>query len=307
MLHFIREHAKGFFAWLIVAMIIIPFAFWGINSYFGGGSADTVVAKVDGVEITTGEFQRVYARERARRQQILGGNADPAILNDVLIKREVIDRLINSTAVAQAASDAGLRISDAQLRQEIVQNQQFQRDGRFDGELYARLLGSLGLSQNGFEAQVRQDLLVEQLISGITSSEFATNKEQQEIASLESQQRDIGFIILAVKEYIDDVTPADDQIKTYYESHLDRFALSEQVSVEYLELSASDLIDNVAVDEDALRKLYEEQQAGLSMTEERRASHILISVDQEADENVEKVAREKALALLAKIRAGESF
>ncbi len=307
MLHFIRERAKGFFAWLIVGLIIIPFAFFGINSYFDGGSADSVVARVDGVEITTSEFQRLYVRERTRRQEILGGNTDPALLNDVLIKRDVIDRLVNSAAVTQSAIDAGLRISDAQLRQEIVQNQQFQRDDRFDGELYARLLGSQGLTQEGFEAQIRQDLLVGQLISGITSSEFATEKELIEFAGLEGQQRDIGYMILTAKEHIEDATPTDDQVMTYYESNLDRYAITEQVSVEYLELSAQDLIDNIVVDEAALRKFYDEQQADFTANDERQASHILISVDPEAGENSDKAARDKAFAVLEKIKAGESF
>ncbi len=307
MLNTIREHAKGFFAWLIVILIIIPFAFWGINSYFGGGAADTVVAKVNDVEITTGEFQRVYVRERARRQQLLGENADPSLLNDALIKRDVIDRLVNSEAVAQAAAEAGLRISDTQLAREIIQNPQFQRDGRFDGELYARILNSMGLTEKEFEAQVKQDMLVEQLISGITGSEFATDKELQEIATLVNQERDIGYMILPARDFSEDITPTDEDIKAYYESNLDRFALPEQVSIEYLEISASDLLGNVDVDEEALRNMYEVQQADFIQAEERRASHILITVDPDADEATDKAARDKALKLLERIRAGESF
>ena len=307
MMHFIREHAKGFFAWLIVILIIIPFAFWGINSYFGGGAADSVVAKVNDAEITTGEFQRVYVRERARRQQMLGENADPALLNDALIKRDVIDRLVNSEAVAQAANDAGLRISDAQLAREIIQNPQFQQDGRFDGELYARILNSMGLTEQGFEVQVKQDMLVEQLISGITGSEFATEKELQEITALVNQERDIGYLVLTVKDFPEEAVPSDEEIQAYYEANKDRFVLPEQVSVEYLELSAADLLGDVEVDEEALHRMYEEQQADFIQAEERRASHILITVDPDADEAADKAAHDKALELLERIRSGESF
>lgn len=307
MLNLIRENAKGFFAWLIVILIIIPFAFWGINSYFGGGNADTVVAKVNDVEIAAGEFQRVYVRERARRQQLLGDNADPALLNDALIKRDVIERLVNSEAVAQAAAEAGLRISDSQLAREIIQNPQFQRDGRFDGELYARILNSMGLTEQGFEAQVKQDMLVEQLISGITGSEFATGKELQEVAALVSQERDIGYMVLATGDFPEDITPSDDEVKAYYEANKDRFILPEQVSVEYLELSAADLMGDIDVDEDALRSMYEQHQADFVQAEERRASHILITVDPDADEAADKAAHDKALQLLGRIRTGESF
>ncbi len=307
MMHFIREHAKGFFAWLIVILIIIPFAFWGINSYFDGGSADSVVARVNDVEITAREFQRVYVRERARRQEMLGENADPALLNDALIKRDVIDRLVNSESVAQAAIDAGLRIGDAQLAREIIQNPQFQQDGRFDGELYARILNSMGLTEKGFEAEVRQDMLVEQLISGVTGSEFATARELQEVAALVDQERDIAYLTLSPGDFSGEAVPADEEIAAYYDENKDLFSLPEQVSVEYLELSAADLMDGIEVDEDALRRMYEEQEANFVQAEERRASHILIAVDPDADEAADQAARDKALQLLERIRSGESF
>ncbi|HFQ92264.1 MAG TPA: peptidylprolyl isomerase [Chromatiales bacterium] len=307
MMHFIREHAKGFFAWLIVILIIIPFAFWGINSYFDGGSADSVVARVNEVEITAREFQRVYVRERARRQEMLGENADPALLNDALIKRDVIDRLVNSESVAQAAIDAGLRVGDTQLAREIIQNPQFQQDGRFDGELYARILNSMGLTEKGFEAEVRQDMLVEQLISGVTGSEFATARELQEVAALVDQERDIAYLTLSPGDFSGEAVPADEEIEAYYEENKDLFSLPEQVSVEYLELSAADLMDGIEVDEDALRRMYEEQEANFVQAEERRASHILITVDPDADEAADQAARDKALQLLERIRSGESF
>ena len=307
MMHFIREHAKGFFAWLIVILIIIPFAFWGINSYFDGGSADSVVARVNDVEITAREFQRVYVRERARRQEMLGENADPALLNDALIKRDVIDRLVNSQSVAQAAIDAGLRVGDTQLAREIIQNPQFQQDGRFDGELYARILNSMGLTEKGFEAEVRQDMLVEQLISGVTGSEFATARELQEVAALVDQERDIAYLTLSPGDFSGEAVPADEEIAAYYDENKDLFSLPEQVSVEYLELSAADLMDGIEVDEDALRRMYEEQEANFVQAEERRASHILIAVDPDADEAADQAARDKALQLLERIRSGESF
>ncbi len=307
MMHFIREHAKGFFAWLIVILIIIPFAFWGINSYFDGGSADSVVARVNDVEITAREFQRVYVRERARRQEMLGENADPALLNDALIKRDVIDRLVNSESVAQAAIDAGLRIGDAQLAREIIQNPQFQQDGRFDGELYARLLNSMGLTEKGFEAEVRQDMLVEQLVSGVTGSEFATERELQEVAALVDQERDIAYLTLSPGDFSGEAVPTDEEIAAYYEENKDLFSLPEQVSVEYLELSATDLMDGIEVDEDALRRMYEEQEANFVQAEERRASHILITAGPDADEAADQAARDKALQLLERIRSGESF
>jgi len=160
MLHFIRERAKGFFAWLIFVMIVVPFAFWGINSYFGNGGVVSV-AEVNGVKIDSQEFQRLFVQERNFRQRLFGKVGNPALLNEALIKRAVLDKLINTAALAQAAEDAGFRISDRQLSRQIVRTQQFLRDGRFDPQRYAQVLNSMGLTEGAYEEELRRDMLVD--------------------------------------------------------------------------------------------------------------------------------------------------
>ncbi len=306
MLHFIRERAKGFFAWLIFILIVIPFAFWGINSYFEGGG-DVSVAKVNDEEIPVQEFQRLLLQERAFRKQLLGDNADPALLDDVLIKRSVLERLVNTTAVAQAAEAAGFRISDAQLRAHIIGNPQFQRDGRFDPQLYARILNSLGMREQAYEAELRRDLLVEQLIGSISDTAFVTPQELDGALRLQYQQRRIAYLVLKADDYLSDEPVADDEVEAYYESHLDRYVIPEQVRVAYLEIAATDLMAGITVDEDTLRKMYEAQRSEFMVPEERRASHILIAVEEGADEAAEAAARQKAEEILQRLKKGEPF
>jgi len=306
MLHFIRERAKGFFAWLIFVLIVIPFAFWGINSYFEGGS-DVYVAKVNDEEISVRDFQRLLLQERAFRKQLLGADADPALLDDALIKRSVLERLINSAAVAQAADAAGYRISDAQLRAHILNNPQFQRDGRFDPQLYNRIINSLGLKEQAYEAELRHDLLVDQLIGSISSTAFITGGELDRALRLQYQQRKIAYLVLKAAAFMSDEPVPEEQIKAYYDSNLERYVIPEQVRVEYLELSASDLMGDITVDEETLRKMYQEQQSQFMVPEERRASHILIAVEEGADEKTEAAARKKAQEILQRLKKGESF
>ena len=307
MLHFIRERAKGFFAWLIFVMIVVPFAFWGINSYFGNGGVVSV-AEVNGVKIDSQEFQRLFVQERNFRQRLFGKVGNPALLNEALIKRAVLDKLINTAALAQAAEDAGFRISDRQLSRQIVRTQQFLRDGRFDPQRYAQVLNSMGLTEGAYEEELRRDMLVDQLISGLTESGFVTRKALDNALRLQKQQRKFGYLVLKASRFIDEKAALpESRIKSYYDDHQDRYVIPEKVSIAYLELSASDLVKQVKVDDEVLRKMYEEQQSQLAMGEERRASHILIPVEEGADEQTDKAARNKALDILKQLRAGASF
>ncbi len=306
MLAFIRDRAKGFLAWFIFILIVIPFAFWGIESYFEGGG-DVYVAKVNDVEIPARSYQRLLLQERNFRQQVLGATPDSPLLDEALLKRDVLERLINTEAVAQAALAAGFRISDAQLRSQIINNAQFQRDGRFDPQLYRRLLNSLGLTEPAYEAQLRRDLLVAQLMGSAPETAFVTAVEEDRGLRLQHQERRVGYLLLQAATFLSDEPVAEEEIKAYYEENLAQFSIPEQVRVEYLELAASDLVSQVSVDEETLRKLYEERQSEFMVPEERRASHILIAVDENADEGADAAAREKAESILKRLRASESF
>lgn len=306
MLQLIRERAQGWFAWAIVLLLVIPFALWGINEYFDGDT-ETYVANVNGKNISVNEFQRSYDQQRARLQSMLGASFDPALLDDKRIKRDVLDMLVDEEVLVQAAAKAGYRISNEQLSSEIQQVDSFQRDGRFDKELYNQFLRGQGMSASDFEARLRRIVLIDQFRNGIMNTAVITTREVGNIARLREQQRDIGYLTLPVATFMADAMVGDAEVRQYYEKNRERFSVPEQVSVAYLELAADELAQRVPVDEQALRKFYDEKSAELAMEEQRKAGHILIQVDKSADDKSVAAARAKAEKILAQVRAGESF
>ena len=307
MLRFIRDRAKGFIAWLIFILIVIPFAFWGINSYFEGGG-DVYVAKVNGEEIPARTYQRLLVQERAFRQQLLGENAaDSPLLDDTLIKRNVIERLVNSALLTQTAREAGFRIGDELLRARILSEPQFQRDGRFDGQLYRRILNSMGLTEPAYEAELRRDMLVAQLMNGVSETTFVPEPALEQLLRLQYQQRRLAYFLVAAAALTTEEPIDEAAVEAYYQENQSRFAIPEQVRVAYLELAAADLLDEVEVDEETLRRLYEERRADFMVEEERRARHILVAVPEDAGEDADRAAREKAQEILQRLQSGESF
>jgi len=111
MLQSIHDQAQSWIAWVIVGLLIVPFALWGINSYFEGGSS-AVVAEVNGTEISLNEYQRSLQQQRQRMRQLLGANYRPEMLEDPRMRRAVLDAMIENDLLNQAVDSDGFRISE---------------------------------------------------------------------------------------------------------------------------------------------------------------------------------------------------
>lgn len=309
MLGLIRERAQGFIAWVIVILIIIPFALFGINEYFETDS-NVYVAKVNDVPIPEFEFRRVYQGERAFRQSIVGGDLDSPFMNDDSIKRSALDRIVNTEVMSQAASANGFDVGDQLLLQSIATREEFQTDGVFDSALYNNLLRQNNLTPGDFEENVRREMMATQFVSGVMDLAIVTDYELDALLRVQEQTREIGYLVLkaeALKQKQVSREFSDDEIKQHYDKNIQRFALPEQVSLEYIELSSKDLISDVEVDETILQELYEDRIESFGVPEERHARHILVNAEEGSSDAEIEAARSKAAGLLEKIQAGESF
>ena len=301
MLELIRTKAQGWLAWTIVILLIIPFALWGINKYINKDT-DTYVASVGGVDISKRVYDQAYQNARARLQQSLGKNFDPAMLERFGLKQSVVNGLIEDEVLTQAATRAGYRVSDEQLAQEIRGLENFQVDGKFDPERYQRLLRAQGDTPGSFEARVGRLMLINQLRGGINESSFITKTELRDMVRLRDQQREISYLIIPATRFSKEINVDDAAIETYYANNSESFAIPEKVSVDYVELAVSDLVQSVPVDEQKLQQLYRERSAEFAGEEQRRASHILVQFGDDP-----AAARAKAEELLQRVKNGESF
>jgi len=305
MLELIRSRAKGWFAWIIVGLIIIPFALWGVHQYIGGGG-DTSVAKVDGVEISQGQLQSAYLQQRQRLQQMFGGKLPP-MFSDKMIKSQVLQQLVEKQMLVQAASDNGLRIGDQTLAATIRGIGAFQDDGKFSNERYRQLLGAQGMTPGMFEQRVRRDMLASQLTDSVNKTAFVTDTDVDNYLRLQQQHRTLGYLTVPVSKFKDEVKVSDKEVSDYYEKHAQDYMQPERVKVDYLELKLADLAAGIDVDEATMHERYEAHKINYRTPEQRKASHILIKVAKDAKPEAVDAAREKVEALLARIRKGEDF
>ncbi|MCX4190981.1 SurA N-terminal domain-containing protein [Methylophaga sp. OBS1] len=299
MLHYIRDRAQGWIAWFIVGLISIPFALWGVNSYMTGAS-DVVVAEVNGHEINQTELQQSLQQYRDQMRNVLGEQFDPAMFEGAAVKRNILDGLIEQRLLHEASQKLGQTVNDASVSEMIRSNPAFQRDGQFDPDYYAMMLARVGYSPASFEAQLRNDLLTQELTRNIQRSAIVTPVQLDRVLELEKQQREIAYGVVPLQNYVDKVSIDDEAVRAYYDNNKTAYTAPEQVRVNYVELNIDSIADTITVDEEALQQFYVDNESQFVGPEQRRVSHILIEGDDEqALAEIEKIAE--------RLQQGEDF
>ena len=306
MLTEIKDRATGWIAWIIVILISIPFALWGVNEYFAGGDSLNV-AVVNGQEIEQQAYRHALEERRSIARRMLGTQFDPDTVNSIEFRTAVLEDLILRQLLRENVQDAGFRVSDAQLAQFIKTTPQFQRDGEFDSAAYQQAVRSLGYTRTGFESYLRQQNILQQVRDGLEKSSFITAADEESMLKLASEKRVFDYITLATDQFLSDVQVSDQEVEEYYTANPELYQSPELVKIEYVRLAVADLAENVEVTEEDIQRFYEDNKELYGKPAQRNASHILLTVDEDAEDATVQEVREQAETLTDRARAGEDF
>ncbi len=305
MLQNIREGIQGWLAWVIVIIICIPFALWGIQEYVSP-TPKSLVAEVNGVELSERDFQNlVRQRKQQLRAMFKDQNIDLSFM-DAQIKKNVLEQMIEEQVLLQSAQNAGMRIGDNLLVRKIHAIPNFQENDVFSQDRYEQLLSANGMSKQKFEIDMRNATLLEQLRLGVTNSAFVTDYDKQQRAAVEKQERLLSYVIIPANRFKAEVEISDADIDAYYKKNASRYMTDEKVSVEYVEFSQKDLAD-IKIKEETIKEYYKANKDKFKTPIQWKARHILIEAGSDATDEEVKEAEKQAQDLLVKINAGESF
>lgn len=300
MFDFVHENKK--LVQIVLALITLPFALWGVSSYEKSGNSADVAATVNGLKITQQELENSLRQQQDRMRQQLGSNYDAAMFDTPEMKRAVLENLISQRLLVERARSARLIVPDEQVAQVIAGIEAFQDEGKFDKKRYEAVLANQGMSPLMFETRVRDELIGQQMQDAYAQNGFAPNSVADNVIRLNEQQRVVNVSTLSFQSFVSQARVDDAELKKYYEQNSSEFKVQEQAIVEYTKFSAEDLLSKVEVSKEDLRKYYEGHQNDFGTPEERRASHILISVGATATQADQDAAKAKAEQLLQQVR-----
>ncbi len=282
MLTKIREKTQGVFAWIILILICVPFALWGIQNYLGGGT-EKPIATVGDKHFYQPDLNRAYEQFA---QSMAGLNIDEEV-----IKRQALDKLISDEVLWQYVQKQNLVVTDQAARDFIRSLEFLQTDGKFDKKKYKALLGSQRMSAAEFVIRIKKALAMEQMQKAIVDSGIATRADAERFFAIQNQTRDLTLIKIPLPTKISE--PSEEDILAYYQQHINEFQTPEQVKIEYVELSLDQLAQQIDVTDEQLKAYYEVHKQAYSTPERRRISHILFKFNKDSAQD--KDALERAL------------
>ena len=301
MLQSMRDNLKGTAAIIVAAFFGFIMVIGGIDFFTGasGGSADQV-AEVNGEKISNLDLQRAIQNRRSMIESQYGENVPADLLTDEQLRGPVLQQLVNSSVMRQAAQERGMVMSAASVDREIVQMPGFQVNGQFDQQMFRDGLRRMGYSPAGFRQLLEQEMVMQQYIGSVADSAFATRAEAEEVVSVSMEERDFDYLTLSATPLLADMQVGDEEIQAYYDENQQNFQRPEQVAIEYIELTPEQFAASIDISDQDLRAQYEQEVKNFQASIRRHAAHILIEGDDEA-------AQKKVDEVQAKLNEGGEF
>ncbi len=302
-----RDLLKGWFGKVLLTIFILPFAFFGIQGLFQAGGRSDVSIVVDGEEISKAQIEQSIEQQRQNLAQRMGGGIDPSVLSSDLLRPGVEETLIQKSLLKTAIGDEGLYLPQEAVSSYVRAMPTFQDDvtGEFSQVKLERVLVQAGYSGTRFFEEISQSLLIEQLQKGVSATAFVTPKELEALVVLDGQKRNVAIVTLSSKGYEDTVELGEEDIQAYYVAHADEYQTQEKVKVSFVNIKADHFLsDDIEIAESDVRERFDSEIAALKKKERRRASHILIEIN---DEQSEEQALVKIKDAKTKLDAGQGF
>ena len=303
MLGAIRNKSKGWVAYLIVGLITIPFALFGIQDY-ASRSANNSIATVNGEDIDINIYYQELNSQQRNLQQQLGAAYTQEI--DNVLKQTLIDSLINEKLVENYADSLDIVTLDDEVRSVIEMNQAFLVDGVFSQDRYTQLLRLNSYSPAGYELAQSKALNREQIKINLNGSAFMSSAQTEQLNDLASQQRDVSYIAIQTENFEDEVSVTQSQISDYFNDNRSSFVEGRKVKVDFVELTLDAMEEPESPSAEDLQNLYDENEELYTNPERRRAQHILVENEDLANDLLGQIKGGADFAELAKANSEDT-
>ena len=300
MFDLVHKHKR--IAQFILALIMIPFAFFGVDYYFRGSSGVGEVAKFDGGRITEAEFANAIRdqQEQLRRAQ---QNVDPAIFDNPEVRFNLVQQMLRERLVEKRAADLHFRVNNSEVFDRIAADPRFQEGGKFSLDLYKGLLRQAGIDEPAFEASIRRQIQAERIVDPIARGSVVPRASAVAYVNLVEQQREAEYANIDVDGFVKDVSVDEAQEKAFYDANAEAFRTPEEAKFEYVVLTQDALLAQIAVTPEEVKAQYDSAARTYRQEEQRQAAHILIAVKPDASEAERAAAKKTAEEIAAQAKA----
>ena len=307
MLDRMRRH-KGWLKWSL-ALVVLTFVVFYIPDFLSintGAAPSQVLANVEGAPITVGTFTRRYATQMNAYRQAYGGQMNEQLLRQLGIDRQILQQLVDEEAMVAEARRQGLRVSDVEVRERILNMPAFQEAGKFVGEQrYRQALqfNNPPFTTSEFEENMRRAILIEKLRSSVAGWITVTDAEVADEYRRRNEKVKLDVVPVTAEAFKSQVTVADADLVAHFDKNKESYRIGEKRKMKYALVDVDRVRAAVTVPDAEVEAFYKQNLSQYTTPAQIRASHILFKTDGK-DENA---VRAQAEEVLKKARAGADF
>jgi peptidyl-prolyl cis-trans isomerase D len=254
MLQKMGEHIHGWIAGIIVVVISIIFALFGVSYYLHAGNpGDVVLAKVNGEKLTAQMLQTSYTNATRTNPSLALASPEKRIA----FKKQLLDQWVKRQAIVTSLKQANMLVSPDVVRSLLIANPAFHMNGSFSAELFQQFLMNQNMTENQFYQNFSSQLASSQFVQAIAQNTFVLPKATQHYFKVLTQQRTYRYALIQIGDFESQVHTTVAALKTYYQKHLADYKAPETVSVNYIELSLNDLMNQIQIDPAQVKSYYQ--------------------------------------------------
>ena len=300
-----RKHATSWLIKVACFAIVIVFIFWGGYSYTEKKASR--VAVVNGSYIGLREYQSMYSNmvEQMRRQ--FGRQFSSELAETLNLKGQALDRLINRRLILAEAGMLEFDVSREELQNAIVSYPAFQTNGQFDSLRYQQILRSNKLTPQDFEANQREDLLINKVEQFITRG---TKVLESEMLSFFHHTRDrvnLAYVQIDPQDFKNQVKVDEEAVRDYFDKHRENYRLADKRNILYVRFVPRDYLAEVEVTDQEIEEFYQLHQDDYREPKKVHARHILFRISEKAKTAEIQEILDRAKKVLDLARKGDNF
>ncbi len=295
MLDNLRSVASGWISQLLLAILVVSFAVWGVADVFTGFGQNSV-ARVGSSEITSAEFQRRYRIASQSVLQQLGRTVTPEQLAQFGLPQQVLNQLVVEASFNDAAVRMGLGLSNDELGRQIAADPAFRAPtGQFDRNYLNQIIASQSMTQNDFILERRSAYTRAQLIKAFGSGNTTPEVYLRAVHEYRDTARKISYVVITAPATDTIANPSDDDLKAYFDANMAKWKAPEYRAVNFFVLSPAELANPDQVTDEDAKKRYDSSPDLFRIPAQRQVQQVVFKDKADAE------------AAQADLKAGKTF
>ncbi len=304
MLRYLRENTGNWIIKIFLGIIVIVFVFLGVGSF--GSKKNNSIATINDEPITIKEYQQAYKTIIDQMRARFGEDLNDDILKALNVKQQALDAIIEQKLILTEAAKLEINVSEKELQESLLSIKAFQRDGIFNLDQYKKVLSLNSLTSEVFEQSQINSLKQGKVRNLILSAVNVSDLEARNWYLFQNTKTAVDYRLFNPNDY-PDIRPDEEQIKKFYSENKEKYKSEPKIKALYLKFSPEDYQDKVSVSVGNIKDYYQEHPEQFKIPQKVEARHILIKVNENAEEEKVKEAQKKALEIYELAVKGEDF